>query len=139
MNTGIYKNIIFIGMINSIKEYYDINQLYPYIFELKEDIVSYNDKTIIITKELIRQYFGKYKDINELREKAYQYYRKNIQGKPVDIGKYKNIRIARKSAERYKHYGADERKLLIVPKLREILETSKYKDSESYIKKEMTI
>lgn len=92
-------------------------------------------KAVSITENEIKNIFGDYKDIEELREKAYKYYRDNLQGKPVDIGKYKNIRISRRSAERYKSYGADERKLLIVPKLREILETSKYKDSEDLYKK----
>ena len=92
-------------------------------------------KAVSITEDEIKNIFGDYKDIEELREKAYKYYRDNLQGKPVDIGKYKNIRISRRSAERYKSYGADERKLLIVPKLREILETSKYKDSEDLYKK----
>ncbi|WP_413853462.1 hypothetical protein [Candidatus Ruminimicrobium bovinum] len=73
--------------------------------------------------------------MNELRNKSYEYYKEHIQGNNVDIGKFKDIRIPRKSAERYKHYGSDERKLLIVPKLLEILKTSQYKNSEGLYKK----
>ena len=71
----------------------------------------------------------KYKDIKELREKAINYFADNLQGKTFDIGTFKNIRINKRTKYKYKSFSADERKLLIVPKLLEILKTSKYKDS----------
>lgn len=135
------KNIIFLGIINSLEEYYAINNSYP-VFKnndendvfVKEDIESYNDKIIVITKEFVKQYFGEYKDIKELRQKAIDYFAKNIQGKTFDIGNFKNIRISRKSREKYESFSADERKLLIVPKLLEVLRTSKYKSSSEKYK-----
>ena len=131
------KNIIFLGIINSIEEYYSINNSYPVIEEItvSEELEEYNKKVITITEEEIKKFFGTYKDINELRNKSYEYYKEHIQGNNIDIGKFKNIRIPRKSAERYKYYGYDERKLLIVPKLLEILKTSHYKSSEELYKK----
>lgn len=131
------KNIIFIGIINSIEEYYSINNSYPVIKEINvsEETEEYSTKVITIIEEEVKNFFGPYKDINELRNKSYEYYKEHIQGNNVDIGKFKNIRISRKSAERYKHYGSDERKLLIVPKLLNILKTSKYKNSEGLYKK----
>jgi hypothetical protein len=127
MNTN---RIIFLGIINSIEEFYELTGKNPVDLELSEEQEIYNDKQIIITEEEIKQYLGEYKDIKELRDKIYNYYKENIQGKIIDIGKYKNIRISRQSAERYKYYGADERKLLIVIKLLEVLKSSKYKNSE---------
>ena len=124
------ERIIFLGIINSIEEFYELTGKYPVDLELSEEQEIYSDKQIIITEEEIKQIFGEYKDIKELREKIYNYYKENIQGKIIDIGKYKNIRISRQSAERYKYYGADERKLLIVIKLLEVLKSSKYKNSE---------
>jgi len=123
-------NIIFLGIINSIEEFYELTGKNSVELELFEEQEIYNDKQIIITEEEIKKYFGDYKDIKELRNKVYNYYKENIQGKIIDIGEYKNIRISRQSAERYKYYGADERKLLIVIKLLEILKYSKYKKSE---------
>ena len=77
--------------------------------------------------------WGKYKDISELREKAIKYFGKNIQGKFFDIGEYKNIRISQTSKKKYRGFSADERKLLIVPKLLDILKSSKYvRTSDKY-------
>ena len=129
------EKIIFLGIINSIEEFYEVTgksfiEFEQQKLELSEESEIYNDKQIIIAEEEIKEVFGEYKDIKELRNKVYKYYKENIQGKIIDIDKYKNIRISRQSAERYKYYGADERKLLIVIKLLEILKCSKYKSSE---------
>lgn len=108
---------------------------------MKENNKTFIDKRgiknriIEITKEEIKQYFGDYKNIKELRQKAINYYKENLQGKTFNIGNFKDIRISRKSAERYKSYGADERKLLIIPKLLTILKTSKYRNSSDLKKK----
>ncbi len=125
------KNAIFLGIINSFEEYIEINKDI-----LQEDIVTlYKNEFISISEEEIKQYFGNYKNIKELRNKAYTIYKEKIQGNNIDIDKYKNIRISRQSAERYKYYGADDRKLLIVPKLLDILKTSVYKNSSGRYKK----
>ena len=123
------ERIIFLGIINSIEEFYELTGKYPVDLELSEEQEIYSDKQIVITEEEIKQYFGKYKDIKELREKAIKYFVDNIQGKTFDIGKFKNIRINRRSVEKYKKFSADERKLLIVIKLLDILKRSKYKFS----------
>ena len=119
-------NALFLGIIDNSKNFYSVFEKKDEILILNEDIKNFYEKEIIITEEEIKQYFDSYKNIEDLREKSYCYYKKNIQGQAIDIGSYKNIRISRKSAERYKHYGADERKLLIVIKLLEILKTAKY-------------
>ena len=95
-----------------------------------EEVKLYKDENVItITEEEVKQYFGDYKNIKELRDISIRYFAKNIQGRTIDIGEYKNIRISRKSREKYESFSMDERKLLIVPKLREIIETSEYKVS----------
>ena len=124
--------IIFLGIINSLDEYYSINKSFPFEETIvSENIEQYNEKTITITEKEIKKYFGTYKDIKKLREIAIKYFADNIQGKYFDIGKYKNIRISRNARDRYKKYSFDERKLLIIPKLLEILKTSKYKISSN--------
>ena len=123
------ERIIFLGIINSIEEFYELTGKYPVDLELFEEQEIYNDKQIIITEEEIKQYFGEYKDIKELREKAIKYFADNIQGKTFDIGKFKNIRINKRTKYKYKSFSADERKLIIVPRLLEILKSSKYKNS----------
>lgn len=87
------------------------------------------NRIIEITKEEIKQYFGDYKNIKELREKAIKFFSEHLQGKIFDIGNFKDIRINLTSRKKYKSFSADERKLLIVPKLLIILETSKYRHS----------
>jgi len=133
------ENIIFLGIINSAEEFYEITG--KNFFELaqqefNEEPAIYNDKQIIITEEEIKQYFGNYKDIKKLREKAISYFIKNIQGQKFNIGRYKNIRINRRSIEKYKKFSADERKLLIIPKLLNILKMSKYQFYYQIIKRE---
>ena len=130
------KNIIFLGIINSIEEYYSINNSYPIIEEINvsEELEEYNKKVITITEEEIKKFFGTYKDINELRKKAIDYFAKNIQGTNFDISDFKNIRISRKAREKYECFSADERKLLIVPQLINILKTSKYLRTENAYK-----
>ena len=82
MNTD---KIIFLGIINSIEEFYELTGKYSVDLEFSEEQEIYSDKQIIITEEEIKQYFGEYKDIKELREKAIKYFafcrqysRKNI-------------------------------------------------------------
>jgi len=129
------EKIIFLGIINSIEEFYEITgksfiEFEQQKLELCEEQEIYNDKQIIITEEEIKEFFGEYKDIKELREKAIKYFAENIQGKTFNIGKFKSIRITRKARNKYESFSADERKLLILPKLFKILKTSVYKHSE---------
>lgn len=124
------ERIIFLGIINSIEEFYELTGKNSVELELSEEQEIYNDKQIIITKEEIKKYFGEYKNIKELRQKAIEYFAKNIQGKVFNIDKFKNIKITRKARNKYESFSADERKLLIVPKLLKILKTSAYKHSE---------
>jgi len=126
------ENIIFLGIINNSEEFYKIFKFSQQ--ELNEELAVYNDKQIIITEEEIKHYFWNYKSIEELREKAIKYFAKNIQGKNFDIGKFKNIRISAKSRKKYKSFSADKRKLIVVPKLLEILKTAKYKNSSEKYK-----
>ena len=121
------ENIIFLGIINSLEEFHEIFKLSKQ--EFNEETTIYNKKQIIITEDEIKQHFGNYKDIKELRETAIKYFADNIQGKTFDIGKFKDIRINKKAKYKYKTFSADERKLLIVPFLLEILKSSKYKIS----------
>ena len=124
------EKVIFLGIINNLDEYISINKSFPFEeITVSEEIEQYNEKIITITEEEIKEYFGTYKDIKELREIAIKYFIRNIQGQMFDIGEYKNIRINRRSAEKYKRFSADERKLFIIPKLLNILTTSQYKFS----------
>ena len=133
-NKILEEKVIFLGIINNLDEYISINKSFPFEeITVSEEIEQYNEKIITITEEEIKEYFGTYKDIKELREKSIKYFADNIQGKTFDIGKYKNIRINRRTRDKYESFSCDIRKLLIVPKLLEILKTSKYKtSSEKY-------
>lgn len=124
------RNIIFLGIIKNEKEFYSIfgeyaNQEIPIVCE---DVRLYKN-IITITEKEIKEYFGDYKSIEELRKKAIKFFAENIQGKFVDVGEYKNIRISRNARDRYKKYSYDERKLLIIPKLLDLLKEAKYKNS----------
>ncbi len=136
------ENIIFLGIIDNIEDFcstFGKEQTNQDIFDTSfvcEDISFYkNENIIIITEEEIKEFFGDYKNITELREKAITYFGKNIQGQTFDIGKYKNIRINRRARDKYESFSYDIRKLLIIPKLLEILKTSKYKTSFKKYKK----
>ncbi|MBQ3835037.1 MAG: hypothetical protein II816_05945, partial [Elusimicrobia bacterium] len=90
-------NIIFLGVLKNSEEFYSVfgkGQTANNIPFICEDIQLYKNNNIItITEEEIRQYFGSYKDIKELRKKSIKYFADNIQGQTIDIGEYKNIRI----------------------------------------------
>jgi hypothetical protein len=66
---------------------------------------------------------GSYADAKELRQKAVQYYKDNLQKNPAhraDIGK---IRFSGKGMDETKSFSADPDKLLMLPALRNIIET----------------
>ena len=75
------ENIIFLGIIDNIEDFYSIfgkEQRNQDIFDASfvcEDVSFYKNENIItITEEEIKEYFGDYKDISELREKAIKYF-----------------------------------------------------------------
>jgi len=66
---------------------------------------------------------GSYSDTKELRKKAIDYYKENLQGKPArrdDIGE---IRFSGKGIDETATFSANPDKLLMVPALRGIIET----------------
>ena len=131
--------IIFLGVATNREEFYalfDDKKLKQSVPEIFEDVQFYKTENIInIREDEIKKHFGDYKSIEELREIAIKYFADNIQGHPVDIGKYKNIRISRNSRDKYKSFSSDERKLLIIPKLLDVLKTSKYEKTLDPYKK----
>lgn len=81
--------------------------------------------------------FGRYKDINDLREKAISYYRKNLQGTTVynsalgeiRIGKgmtQNNLRYTRRGWKKMRNTSANPIKLFSVPHLNEIISGAEY-------------
>lgn len=81
--------------------------------------------------------FGRYKDINDMREKAISYYRKNLQGTTVynsalgeiRIGKgmtQNNLRYTRRGWKEMRNTSANPIKLLSVPHLNEIISGAEY-------------
>lgn len=66
---------------------------------------------------------GAWKDVKELRQKAVDYYKANLQGKPAHRDDVGEIRFSRKGRDEMEAYSADPDKLLMVPALRTIIET----------------
>lgn len=133
MTTNFEEKIIFLGVIDNLKDYCNIfNCSFENFAYINESVEPYN--ILKIDNSFIEKYFGKYKDIDELRQKAIDYFAENIQGKMINIGEYKNIRISSKSRKKYKSFSADKRKLLIVPILLQVLKTAQYKCSSTKYK-----
>ena len=68
---------------------------------------------------------GEWRDVRELRQKAVDYYKTRLQGKPVrrdDIGE---VRFSRKGMEKTVSFSGDTDKLLVFPALRDIVGTGK--------------
>lgn len=68
---------------------------------------------------------GSYRDVKELRQKAVDYYKEHLQGKPAyrdDIGE---IRFTRKGMEKSRSFSGNPDKLLMFPAIRDIIETGK--------------
>lgn len=66
---------------------------------------------------------GSYRDVKELRQKAVDYYKANLQGKSAHRDDIGEIRFSRKGMSEAKNFSADENKLLMFPALRGIIET----------------
>lgn len=65
---------------------------------------------------------GDYKDVKELRQKAVDYYKANLQGKTAHRDDVGEIRFSRKGRGETFSFSANPDKLLLVPALRDIIE-----------------
>ncbi len=66
---------------------------------------------------------GDYKDVKELRQKVVAWYKEHLQGKPAHRDDVGEIRFSKKGRDEMKTFSADQDKLLMVPALRNIIET----------------
>lgn len=82
-------------------------------------------KVSISGKEL-----GEYTSIEDLREKAINYYKNNLQGKTAKNPVLGDILFSRKGRDKYESFSADPNKLKMVVGLKKLLETSEEVESE---------
>ena len=75
--------------------------------------------------------FGGYTDSNDLRRKAYKYFQDNLQGQYVQHPTLGKIKFIRRGIDKLKSTSADIDKLKLVPKIKEIIETSQFLRSET--------
>lgn len=75
--------------------------------------------------------FGEYTDSNDLRRKAYKYFQDNLQGQYVQHPALGKIKFIRRGIDKLKSTSADIDKLKLVPKIKEIIETSQFLRSET--------
>ncbi len=68
---------------------------------------------------------GTWRDVKELRRKAVNYYKTHLQGKPAHRDDIGDIRFSKKGRDEMEAFSANTDKLLIVPALRNIIETGK--------------
>lgn len=73
---------------------------------------------------------GPYKDIKELRQKAVDYYKNNLQGKTVKHPQLGEVLFSGKGLKKFINSGADERKIKMVSALPEMIKTGKYLGAE---------
>ena len=66
---------------------------------------------------------GSYSSTTELRQKAVQYYKDNLQGKPSHREDVGEIRYSQKGIRETTHFSADPDKLLMLPAVRDIIDT----------------
>ena len=95
------------------------------------------DKNNFYNVDITGNEFGRYKDLNELRKKATTWYTANLQGTSVynpalgeirlekGIGR-SDVRFSRKGKSKMAHTSANEKKLLLVPSLKELIEKSNF-------------
>ncbi|MDR1397020.1 MAG: DUF2213 domain-containing protein [Desulfarculales bacterium] len=74
---------------------------------------------------------GEYKNVKELRQKAVDYYKNNLQGKPAHRDDIGEIRFSDKGLDKTIHLSANEDKLLMFPALKGIVETGKLGKEEA--------
>lgn len=68
---------------------------------------------------------GSYRDVKELRQKAVDYYKEHLQGKPAHRDDIGEIRFSRKGRGETFSFSVNPDKLLIIPALRDIIEKGK--------------
>lgn len=68
---------------------------------------------------------GSYRDVKELRQKAVDYYKEHLQGKPAHRDDIGEIRFTRKGMEKSRSFSGNQDKLLMFPAIRDIIETGK--------------
>lgn len=78
---------------------------------------------------------GAYKDIKELRAKAIQWYRDNLQGKEADNPVLGKVLFSNKGKKEFGHFSANPNKLKMVIALKKILDTSRDVKTEDLHKK----
>lgn len=81
------------------------------------------------------QELGDYKDIKELRQKAVDYYKANLQGKYAQNPKLGKVLFSRKGRDEFEHFSANPDKLKMVIALKKILDTSSEITTEDLHKK----
>lgn len=74
--------------------------------------------------EITGNELGDYKDIKELRQKAVDYYKNNLQGKYAQNPKLGKVLFSRKGKKEFGHFSANPDKLKMVVVLKKILDTS---------------
>jgi hypothetical protein len=90
----------------------------------KEDKFSKNDDLIIVSENEL----GNYESIEELRERAVEYYKNNLQGIFVDNKDIGNIRFSKKGRDEFFYYSAEEDKIKLIPYIKKIIEKSRLKE-----------
>lgn len=80
--------------------------------------------------EVTGQEIGDFTDTNDLRRKAYKFFKDNLQGKYAEHPVLGKIKFIRRGIDKVKSTSADIDKLKLVPKIKEIIETSQYLRSE---------
>ncbi|GFE61920.1 JAB domain-containing protein [Geobacter sp. AOG2] len=74
---------------------------------------------------------GEFGDIKELRKAAFQWYRDNLHGKPVERNDLGSIAFTRKGIEEFSHFGADPAKIKMVTALRDIIRNGDYIETQN--------
>ncbi len=74
---------------------------------------------------------GSYRDVKELRQKAVDYYKEHLQGKPAHRDDIGEIQFTRKGMEKSRSFSGNPDKLLMFPAIRDIIETGKLGKEEA--------
>lgn len=111
---------------NQIKSVYNRGTFDPN----NDNIYYQSDKNKNIVK-ITGKEFGGYTDSNDLRRKAYKYFQDNLQGQYVQHPTLGKIKFIRRGIDKLKSTSADIDKLKLVPKIKEIIETSQFLRSET--------
>ena len=88
------------------------------------------EKASLAPIQLTGEELGPYKDIKELRQKAIEFYKNNLQGTKVKHPELKDILFSRKGRDEYEAFSANPDKLKMVVALRSIIKTGNYLGKE---------